>query len=302
MQHAAIPGKDTDQALAVDFTYISVLPDHLGLLHLQHARERRHEHRRLAFANWRKPAEIGDQNGPFLEASRLRLSRDDGFSFLRSCGHLFVQLFQLRFVAQGGDHLGERAAEDSDFVAAIDVGMHAVVACGDRLRDSGEMFDGAGYALGDEPGKDERQQQRCAAAQQQGILDLLEGSELPIERTQEHRRADHVGPAHERLTGHDVRAALDVHCAGRDALAGAKNSVDILHLLHAHTRSVLRPGDDRCRRHVRRGGEHHPGGGGVCDPIGKRVVDGQRVDEVADADIVRSGADRSDRCVNQAAS
>ena len=184
--------------------------------------------------------------------------------------------------------------------------MHAVVAGGDRLRDSGEMFDGAGYALGDEPGKDERQQQRCAAAQQQGILDLLEGSELPIERTQEHRRADHVGPAHERLTGHDVRAALDVHCAGRDALAGAKNSVDILHLLHAHTRSVLRPGDDRCRRHVRRGGdfnmESYPRRLAVHE-YSNSADNAQETNMVRTfADIVRSGADRSDRCVNQAAS
>ena len=87
-------------------------------------------------------AQIGDEHRSLIELGRLRSAVvRRRLALLGRGGHLLVQLFDLRLVAERGDHLGEGAAEDSDFVAAIDGRMDGVVAAGNRLRDAGQLLD-----------------------------------------------------------------------------------------------------------------------------------------------------------------
>src|SRR5204862_7414221 len=124
----------------------------------------------------------------------------------------------------------EGAPEDADFVVALHVGTDAVVAGGHRLRDAGELLDRTRDSFRDEPGKEEREEQRRAAADEERLFDFLEGCELAIERAEEDRGADDVVAGQERLAGEDVAALVDGDGAGLHSA----------HLLHAGARRIRR--------------------------------------------------------------
>ena len=240
VQHAALAVEDGDELVPDDLSDLAVLALHLGLLHAHDASERAEQHGGVALPHRRQAAQVGHEHGSFVELRRLGRARRGGAALLRLGRHLLVQLLELGLIAQRGDHLGEGAAQDAHFVVAIDVRMDRVVAGGDRLRHAGELLDGTGHALGDDPGQDERQQQRDAAADEQRVLDLFVRRQLHVERAEEHRRADRPLLGAERLAGHHELAAVDRLAGRRHGLAGVDDLLHAGHLLHADRRCIRR--------------------------------------------------------------
>ena len=292
VDHAAVAWEEAHETVADDLAHFAVLPRDLRFLDLHGTRHFGDDARGIAVTDT-DAAEVGDEHRPLL-ALRLGYALDrHGLALGRLRGHLFVQLFELRLLAQRRDHLRERAAEDPDLVGGLDVGGDVVIAAGDRLRDAGELLDRARDALGDQEREEKREQKRPAAAPEERVLDLAERRELAVEGTDEHRGADGLVPRDERLPRHDVVARLDLDVRRRDRLAGLEDLIGAVHLLHPDARRVAGARQDG--RFGRR--EHDAGVGRVGDAIGERLVDRVRVEQIPEADRVRSDRDRMHRGV-----